>query len=211
MNNRTCIVTRIDGERERLIRFVAGPDGDVVPDLKQNLPGRGCWVTATRANVDLAVSKNLFARALHVQVKPAKDLGQTLDNLLVRSALGSIGLARKAGDVPLGAAKVEAAVRKGLAVAVLHALEASHDGVRKLGQARRAVVLAGGPNIKAHKLFSESEMSLALGGTNVIHAALLAGPAGKAALKRLEALVNYREFPGRVEDEVFAPAEGAAS
>lgn len=196
MNDRTCIVTRQSGDRDRLIRFVAGPDGTVVPDLKQTLPGRGCWVTGTRANVDLAARRNLFARALRAKVKADGELGALVDALLAKSALGAIGLARKAGEVALGATKAEAAVRKGTALAVLHAAEASGDGVRKLDQARHAVSMAGGPDIAAAKLFSESEMSLALGGTNVIHAALLAGSAGKAALKRVAALLEYRNNSG---------------
>ncbi|MEZ5810459.1 MAG: RNA-binding protein [Rhizobiaceae bacterium] len=196
MNDRTCIVTRQSGDRDRLIRFVAGPDGAVVPDLKQTLPGRGCWVTGTRANVDIAARKNLFARALRAKVTADGDLGALVDALLAKSALGSIGLARKAGEVALGATKVEAAIRKGAAVAVLHAVEASDDGVRKMDQARRAVLSVGGPEIAAAKLFREDEMSLALGGTNVIHAALLAGPAGKAALKRVAALLEYRRNSG---------------
>ncbi len=211
MIERSCIVTRKQGDRDSLIRFVAGPDGDVVPDLKQNLPGRGCWVTATQEYVDEAVRKNLFARALKMPVKPAKDLGAAVAGLLSRQALGSLGLARKAGEVSLGAAKVESAVRSGSASALLHASEASEDGVRKLNQARRAVVAAGGPNINAYKLFSEGEMSLALGGTNVIHAALLTGSASKAALKRLIALGVYRGVPGGNEDEVSALADGVAS
>ncbi|MGQ3038966.1 MAG: DUF448 domain-containing protein, partial [Neoaquamicrobium sediminum] len=63
-SERTCIVTRQGGSPDGLIRFVAGPDMDVVPDLKRNLPGRGCWVTAERTILDKAVAKNLFARAL---------------------------------------------------------------------------------------------------------------------------------------------------
>ena len=111
--------------------------------------------------------------------------------MLAKSALGSLGLARKAGAIALGAAKVEAAVRSGEALAVLHAAEASADGVRKITQARRATA-PGGPQIPAYKLFSEAEMGLALGGANVIHAAVLAGDAGRAALKRIVALDRYR-------------------
>jgi hypothetical protein len=120
------------------------------------------------------------------------DLGAMVDGLLARSALGSLGLARKAGVIALGATKVEAAVRSGDALLVLHAAEASEDGVRKIAQARRATVHMGGPNIRAYKLFSEQEMGLALGGTNVIHAAVLAGDAGRAAAKRMVALDRYR-------------------
>ncbi len=192
MNDRTCIVTRRQAEADELIRFVVGPDSAVVPDIKRNLPGRGCWVTADRLHIDKAAAKNMFARALKAHVTVPADLGGMVDGLLVRSALGMIGLARKAGAVVLGAAKVEAAVRDGEALLVLHATEASDDGVRKISQARRATVHLGGPAILAYKLFSEAELSLALGGTNVIHAAVLAQDAGQAVEKRVVALDRYR-------------------
>ncbi|TKT74924.1 RNA-binding protein [Aquamicrobium sp. LC103] len=208
MNERTCIVTRRAGEPEELIRFVAGPDMSVVPDLKRQLPGRGCWVTADRTHVDEAARKNLFARALKIKVQPAGDLGLLVDSLLAKSALGLLGLARKAGQVALGATKVESAVRGGKAMLVLHAVEASPDGVRKMTQARRAVAYAGGPDIPAYKLFSEAELGLALGATNVIHAAVLAGDTGKAVLKRMVALDRYRG--GTPEDRLDVAATGEA-
>ena len=192
MNDRTCIVTRRPAGPDELIRVVVGPDGAVVPDLKRNLPGRGCWVTADREHVDKAAKKGMFARALKAQVEVPSDLGAMVDRLLSRSALGALGLARKAGVVALGATKVEASVRSGAALLVLHAAEASEDGVRKIAQARRATVHSGGPEIMAYKLFSEQELGLALGGTNVIHAAVLAGDAGRSAEKRMVALDRYR-------------------
>jgi len=192
MNDRTCIVTRKAGAPDDLIRFVAGPDAALVPDLKRNLPGRGCWVTADRLHVERAAKRNLFARALKAEVSVPADLADLIDRLLVKSALGALGLARKAGVVALGAAKAEASIRSGKAIAVTHAFEASDDGVRKLTQARRAVVYMDGPVIPAYKLFPEAELGLALGGTNVIHAAVLASEAGKAALKRMVALDRYR-------------------
>ena len=192
MNDRTCIVTRKTAEPDDLIRFVVGPDSAVVPDLKRNLPGRGCWVGAERLYVDKAAAKGHFARAFKRQVVVPPDLGAMVDALLVKAALGSLGLARKAGEVALGAAKVDGAVRSGKAIAVLHALEASEDGVRKIAQARRATVHLGGPAIPSYKLFAEAELGLALGGTNVIHAAVLAGDAGRAVEKRMVALDRYR-------------------
>jgi len=192
MNDRTCIVTRRPAEPDELIRFVVGPDKAVVPDLKRNLPGRGCWVTADREHVDKAAKKGLFPRALKSEVTVQPDLGGMVDRLLAKSALGALGLARKAGAVALGATKVEASVRSGAALLVLHADEASEDGLRKITQARRATAHAGGPEIMAYKLFSEQELGLALGGTNVIHAAVLAGDAGRSAEKRTVALDRYR-------------------
>jgi len=192
MNDRTCIVTRRPAEPDELIRFVVGPDKAVVPDLKRNLPGRGCWVTADREHVDKAAKKGLFPRALKSEVTVQPDLGGMVDRLLAKSALGALGLARKAGALALGATKVEASVRSGAALLVLHADEASEDGLRKITQARRATAHAGGPEIMAYKLFSEQELGLALGGTNVIHAAVLAGDAGRSAEKRTVALDRYR-------------------
>ena len=46
-SQRTCIVTRAKLPPDELLRFVLAPDGQVVPDLKRKLPGRGVWVQAT--------------------------------------------------------------------------------------------------------------------------------------------------------------------
>ena len=96
VNGRMCIATRESGSPETLIRFVAAPDGTIVPDLKRALPGRGCWVSPSRAAVDKAVAKKLFARALKRDVKVDADLGQTVDRLLAQQLAGMINLARKA-------------------------------------------------------------------------------------------------------------------
>ena len=150
-------------------------------------------MTADRVHVDKAAAKNLFARALRRrEVERAGRSRRHGRPAACKSALGALGLARKAGAVALGAAKVESAVRSGEALRVLHAAEAAEDGVRKITQARRRLPMLGGPEIPAFKLFSEAELGLALGGTNVIHAAVLAGDAGKAVQKRMVALDRYR-------------------
>ena len=53
---------------DELIRFVVGPDG-VVPDLKRKLPGRGLWITAERAALKDAVTRNVFARGFKREVR----------------------------------------------------------------------------------------------------------------------------------------------
>ena len=192
MNDRTCIVTRESGSVDELIRFVAGPDGSVVPDLKRNLPGRGCWVKAERRVVDEAVKRKLFARALKEGVTPQEDLGALVDQLLTKSTLGSLALARKAGAVVSGSTKVDQAIRTGAAAMVFHAKEAAADGVRKLDQARRSVVHLDGPEIPAYTIFSLDEMDLAFGSGNVIHAAVLHGRAAAGFLKKAKMLIRYR-------------------
>ncbi len=86
MAERTCIVTREVKEPDHMIRFVAGPDAQIVPDLKRNLPGRGVWVTASRELVEQAVKKGAFARGLKASVKADKDLPDLVEIALTMSA-----------------------------------------------------------------------------------------------------------------------------
>lgn len=207
MNDRTCIVTRKAGSADELIRFVAAPDGTVTPDLKRKLPGRGCWVTATRAIVEEAIRKNLFARALKESVIVPDGLAGLIDGLMAKYLGGALGLSRKAGQLLTGAAKVESAIRSGEAILVLHAADAADDGIRKMDQARKAVAMAGGPDIPALKLLPSIEMDLALGGGNVIHAAALKGPAGEGLAKKAMALARYRGLEDMSFAHVGAPKE----
>src|SRR5258705_5055959 len=88
---RTCIATGEEGAPERMIRFVVGPQGDVVPDLARRLPGRGMWVRAERAAVERAVAKNLFAKSAKAAVRPAADLPGRGGRLLVGRGPADLG------------------------------------------------------------------------------------------------------------------------
>jgi len=196
VNDRMCIVTRERGQPDGLIRFVAGPDGSIVPDLRQGLPGRGCWVTAERSMVDQAVKRKLFARALKTQVTTDPDLGQVVDRLLCDSLFGMMNMARKSGQFITGSGKVEDAVRSGGAIALMHALDAADDGVRKLRQANTARAMGvKEAEIPVFRLFSAEELALALGDGAFIHAAALAGQAGQGVVKRAKMLARYRNGP----------------
>ncbi len=194
VNGRMCIVTRESGSPESLIRFVAAPDGTIVPDLKRQLPGRGCWVTARRELVDKAVAKKLFARALKKEVRADAGLGQTVDRLLAQQLAGMMNLARKAGQFVSGSAKVDAAVRSGEALAVFHSTDAAADGVRKIDQARKAwhLGMETDAEIPAFHLLSRAEMDELMGQNAFIHAAVLAGQAGEGVVKRANLLEQYR-------------------
>ncbi len=201
LNPRTCIATRQTLPADALIRFVRDPDNRIVPDLRRKLPGRGAHVSFSREAVETAVKRRLFARAFRSAVDTPADLGAMVDRLLAAQATGSLGLARKAGQLVAGAAKVEGAVKSGRAIGLLHSLEAAEDGMRKIEAMRRARERETGRRIASFSLFGADEISLALGGGNVIHAAILAGDAGSAALKRLAALAQYRgENPDEATD-----------
>ncbi|MGE7370263.1 RNA-binding protein [Neorhizobium sp. NPDC001467] len=193
-NDRTCIVTREAGSPETLIRFVAGPDGTVVPDLKRQLPGRGCWVKAERALVEKAVARKIFARALRTEVRAEPELPALVDQLLVAQVAGMMNMARKAGQFVTGATKVDAAVRSGEALAVFHATDAAADGVRKIDQARKAWRLGNDleEEIPSFALFTAAEMDDLMGQNAFIHAVALAGQAGEGVVKRATMLETYR-------------------
>ena len=185
---RTCVVTRRKGAPATMIRFVVDPDGTVVPDIRAKLPGRGVWVDATAENVATAARKGAFARGFRAKVAAAATLAHDVDALLERDALQSLAMANKAGAVTTGFAKVEAAVAAGGLAALLHSSDAGADGVRKIEGARRAA----GRTIVTLKVFSSQQLDLALGRTNVIHAALAAGTASDAFLTRCRRLMSYR-------------------
>lgn len=197
VNGRMCIVTRESGSPETLLRFVAAPDGTVVPDLKRALPGRGCWVSPSREAVDKAVAKKLFARALKRDVKADLELGSVVERLLVTQLIGMMNMARKAGQFITGAAKVEAAVRSGEAIAVFHSQDAAPDGVRKIDQARKAWHLGTGAEaeVPAFHLLTGAELDEQMGQNAFIHACVLAGQAGEGVVKRATLLETYRGTP----------------
>ena len=188
---RTDIVSREARPVGDLIRFVLAPDGTVVPDLKRDLPGRGVWVEATRVAVDAAVKRRLFARSLRQNVEVAADLAGMVDGLLARQALGTFGLARKAGLVVTGFAKVEAAVARERLAGLVHAAEAGSDGVEKLAAALRRR-FGGEVGCPVVRIFTGAQLDLALGRSNVIHAALLAGRASEIFFERAGALGRFR-------------------
>ena len=129
---------------------------------------------------------------------PATTLAEDTEKLLIRSAIEALAMAAKAGQVVSGFGKVEDALREGGArsgvLALIHASDGAPDGIRKLD----AIVRQRGGILGELAVFpivtalTSEELDLALGRSNVIHAALLAGPAGKTFLSRSQILVRYR-------------------
>ena len=195
---RTCVVTRAVKPVDELIRFVVAPDGAVTPDLKRRLPGRGVWVTASRAAVDDAVRRNGFSRGFKREVRAAADLSGEVERQLERAALDALSIAHKAGRVAAGFARTESELAGGPVVARLQAADASPDGVRKIAAAaaRRQTGTNAGP-IPVVAAFTTAQLDLALGRSNVVHAALLAGPASNGFLARCQSLERFRTIaPG---------------
>jgi predicted RNA-binding protein YlxR (DUF448 family) len=191
---RMCAVSREVRPIGELIRFVVAPTGEVIPDLKRKLPGRGLWVSASRKAVAEAVRRHHFKRGFKRDVRVAPTLPTDTEALLVRSLTEALAMAAKAGQVVAGFGKVEDALSRQETAALIHATDGAADGIRKLD----AIVRQRGGNhgesteIPIVNVLTSAELDLALGRSNVIHAALLAGPASKTFLSRCQILVRYR-------------------
>ncbi|WP_153770340.1 RNA-binding protein [Labrenzia sp. CE80] len=190
---RQCAVTREVQPVDRMIRFVLDPEGKVVPDLKRVLPGRGVWVTAADETVRLAEKdrKRVFGRGFKCEAVVEPGLAERVDVLLEKAALSALSISRKAGELVTGFSKVEAALRRDTVVGLIHASDAAEDGIRKLAAvAASRSETANGPQIV--RLFDSTQLNLALGRSNVIHAALLAGQASENFLSRGRELEVFR-------------------
>jgi hypothetical protein len=188
---RSCALTREVMPVEAMVRFVVAPDGAVVPDVKRKLPGRGLWITATRAAIGKAVARQVFARGFRREVKVAADLPAATERLLEAAALDALAMAGKAGCVLTGATKVEAAAARDDLKAVIHAADAADDGRRKLDAALRRHSEKS-REIAIIDAFSGGQLDLALNRPNVVHAALLAGPVSETFIARAERLQRFR-------------------
>lgn len=201
---RLCVVTRAVRPAAELIRFVVGPQGDVVPDIKCRLPGRGVWVTATQDALEDAIKRKAFARGFKRDVRLPADLAAQTGRLLQQAVLDALAMAGKAGLVAAGFAKAAAALEHQDVVALLHAAEASSDGIRKLDAIARRRLSKSIPVIE---FLPSAQLDLALSRPNVIHAALLAGPASDTFLSRSRRLERYRT--GRAGDRGNQAGKGA--
>jgi uncharacterized protein len=195
---RTCIVTRLKGPPQRMIRFVLGPDQSVVPDIRRKLPGRGVWVTARAGVVTEAVKRQAFSRSFKAKAVASDNLAAEIDLLLTQDCLQALSLANKAGQTVTGFTKVEDAIATAAVAGLIHAAGCGADGVRKLEERFRRRY-GEGKAIAVIDLFRSGELDLAFGRTNVVHAALLEGAASDGFLERCQRLILFRSAPSRAE------------
>jgi len=201
---RLCLATGETKPVEEMIRYVVAPDGAIVPDLARKLPGRGAWVLATEAALKTAIDKKAFARAFRGKGKADPGLPALVEKLLSRAALDSLSIANKAGRVVSGFEKVKERLTGERVVALLHASDAGADGRAKLNAAAKSTSPEAPKEIR---LFSGEQLDLALGRSNVVHAALLDHAACRAFLANCVRYERWRE-PGPRADKNTGRSRG---
>ncbi len=182
---RKCIATGEVRPQSELIRFVVGPDAQIVPDILGKLPGRGIWVSADRKALDKAVSKRLFARSAKQAVTVPDDLVQQVETQLARRVVDLVSLARKSGDAVSGYEKVKDWLAKDYAEVLIQASDGSGRGKSKLSTPY------GGTYIGWLKA---DELGLAFGRQTVIHGALASGGLALRVVEEAQRLKGVREI-----------------
>lgn len=182
---RRCIATGERGPKAGLIRYVVGPEGQVVPDLLGRLPGRGMHVSASRQAIDTAVKKGLFARAAKAPVKAAPGLADEVEALLLRRVVELISLARKAGAAVAGYEKVRDWLVKEHAAVLIQASDGSERGKTKLRRPEGEGRFIG--------CLTARELGLSFGREHVIHGALAAGGLTSRVVEDAAKLAGLRE------------------
>lgn len=195
VDQRRCLVTRESRPKTALIRFAIAPDGTVVPDIEQRLPGRGLWITAQRDIVDTAVARGHFQRVVASgrrqgrfpdvdQVVVPADLADRIAERLVRRCQDLIGLARRAGEAVAGFEKVRAWLKADRVGVILTAADGAPDGRRKL-----AALAATRPKID---LLTGAELAAAFGRDHAVHGAVAPGRLARILVAEAQRLSGFR-------------------
>lgn len=166
---RRCLASGEVRPKRELLRFVVAPDGAVVPDVAERLPGRGLWLSPRRDMIDLACTRNLFARAAKAPVRVPTDLAAQVERLLRRHCLDLLGLARRGGAVARGYDASAVWLGDGAAGLLLQAADAAEGGRRKLRALARAHA------VPVVEIFRAEELGQALGRDALVHVALAKG------------------------------------
>lgn len=191
---RRCVATGAVKPEAELLRVALAPDGTLVADVAAKLPGRGGWVSADRASIELAVKKRLFNRAFEKPVEAPADLADRFEALLEARALSLLGLARRAGSLAMGYDGAKLALSKGPAPSWrIEARDGARDGRAKLDR----LAQAAHPGLRVAGCFDAEAIGAALGRSGIVHAVLGQGAEANAFTAVIGKLAGFRELdPG---------------
>ena len=179
---RRCLATGESRGASGLVRFVLAPDGVVVPDLAERLPGRGAWVSANREALGRAIARGLFARGFKARARADAGMTDTVERLLASRVGELLAMARRAGEAVVGFEKCRALNDRGDAL-LLHARDGSMDGLRKL---------AGSGAGRAVRILDGAELGAPFGRGRAVHVAVAPGGLARKVARECSRLAGFR-------------------
>jgi predicted RNA-binding protein YlxR (DUF448 family) len=180
---RRCVLTGARQAKEAMIRFVVGPDGQVVPDLAARLPGRGLWLSALGSVLEDRRLAQAFARAAKARVTLPDDLRPRLIAGLERRVAELLGLARRAGQAVAGFVVARDWVASGRAGLVVEARDGAPDGRRKL---------LSGSSVPVVAPLTAAELGAVFARDHVVHVAVAPGRLAEAIAAEAMRLAGVR-------------------
>jgi predicted RNA-binding protein YlxR (DUF448 family) len=163
---RRCLVTRESFDRETMLRFVVGPEADVVFDVGATLPGRGMWLSASGDVVELGVKRGVFSRAAKQQVKVPADLRAVVDDRLRGRLVDLLGLARRSGAAISGFEKAREWLVAGKAALLVQAAD---------GSAEERARFVGGRDVPVVAALDAAALGQVFGRDRAVHVAVAGG------------------------------------
>jgi predicted RNA-binding protein YlxR (DUF448 family) len=185
---RRCAVTRERAARAQMVRFVVAPDGRIVADLAERLPGRGIWLTARRDVIERAVARGALAKAAGRPVMADGTLADQVERQLVRRCQDWLGLARRGGRAVVGFDQVADWLRAGRAALLVVAADAA------AGQRARLPGRVG--ELPVIDRLRRDEIGAAFGREAVTYAALSSGGVVQKLRRDAARLAGMRAGPG---------------
>ncbi|WP_169566849.1 RNA-binding protein [Sneathiella limimaris] len=181
---RKCAATGQVHPKKNLLRFAVSPDGVLVPDLSETLPGRGIWVSCQKQAIEEALKRKAFSRSAKRQVTIPEALAEQIEKALEDRCLNLLGLGKKAGLLKTGFTKVEASLKAGKAAVLIAANDGASDGKEKLQRLAKGLPLI--------EIFSNAELSRTLGQENAVHVSMAPSGLTEKFLIEVSRLNGYR-------------------
>ncbi len=167
---RRCLVKRESFAREAMLRFVVGPQRQLVFDVSATLPGRGLWLSASRDVIDTALKRGVFARAAKQQLVVAPDLASQVETALIQRIFDLAGLARRSGAAIAGFEKAREWLTSGKAGLVLQAVD---------GSVEERARFVGGREVPVVAVFSAARLGKIFGREQAVHVVIAPGRLAK--------------------------------
>ena len=174
-----------------MIRFVVGPEGQIVPDLQAKLPGRGIWLSARRDVLETARARNAFARAARAPVRVPAGLTEMVEQGLRRRVAELLGLARRAGQAVCGFQRAREWLVGGRAGLVVQASDGSRE--------ERARFLSGVRDVPVAAPLPAQNLGSVFGRDQVVHVVVAHGRLAEALKIETDRLAGIAGRSGGME------------
>lgn len=187
---RSCLGCRKVLTKDELLRYVLSPQGELLVDYRERLPGRGAYTCIDRKCIDEALRRKQFSRAFHREplAVDADILMKQLTEQIRERILGLLGMARKTNQLSSGSSLVLDRLSAGAPIAFVLLAEDVSDGIgeKVIGRAERR-------SVPCYRMFDKELLGRVLGTAE--RSVLALGSGSLAAPIRLE-LERYQRIAG---------------